>query len=133
MKLFFLILFFVVAISACNNNNEVIAERLAVADSAAINFYKGDGTMDTVVAVKIIHDKNQLQQLATFVSSGSTDDFKCGYDGSIHFFKANAVLQDIDFRMNEADCKHFSLLLNGKLYSTKLSDKAKLFLEALKR
>ena len=133
MRILYFALLISLAVTSCNNKNEAIAGRLAVADSAAINFYKGDGTMDSVVSVKIIRDKEQLKQLTGYVSSGSTGNLKCGYDGSIHFFKANVVLQDIDFRMNDANCMHFSLLMAGKLYSTKLSAEAKQFLETVKK
>lgn len=132
MKLLSLIFLFFIAATSCNNKIEAIVERLAVADSAAINFYKGDGNIDSVVAVKIIRDKKQLEQLTGFISSGSTDNAKCGYDGSIHFFKNNIVLQDIDFRMNDANCMYFRLSVEGKLYRTKLSAAAKEFLEKQK-
>ena len=102
-------------------------------DSAAINFYKGDGSMDTVVHFAMIRDKKQIADLAAFIESSATENFKCGYDGSLHFFKNNAVLKDIEFRMNDANCMHFSFIMNGKLYSTKLSDAAKQFLQSVNK
>ena len=85
--------------------------------------------MDTVVRVVILRDKKEIADLANFMESGTTEDLKCGYDGSLHFFKNNAVIKDIDFRMNDVACMHFSFLMNGKSYSTKLSADAKKFLE----
>jgi len=110
-----------------------IKESVSDSDSAAINFYKGDGNMDTVVHVAILRNKKEIENLANFIESGATENFKCGYDGSLHFFKNNAVTKDIDFRMNDAACMHFSFILKGKLYSTKLSPTAKEFLQSLNK
>jgi hypothetical protein len=91
----------------------------------AINYFKGDGTMDTVVAVKIISDKNKMNQLAKMAGGTVTDNSNCGFDGSLHFFKNNQVIQDISFRINDSKCSHFSFKLDGKLYFTELSPEAK--------
>ena len=107
-----------------------IKENVSNSDSAAINFYKGDGSMDTVVHVAILRNKKEIADLADLIESGTTENFKCGYDGSLHFFKNNAVIMDVDFRMNDAACMHFSFIMNGKLYSTKLSTAAKQLLQS---
>ena len=102
-------------------------------DSTAINFFKGDGSRDTVMKVIILRDKKHLQSLVGFIESERTIDQHCGSDGSLHFFKENIVIEDVSFRMNESNCMQFSFLLNGKLFNTRLSPKAKEFLEALNR
>ena len=100
-------------------------------DSAAINFFKGNGSRDTVIKVVILKDKKQLQSLAGFIESDRTTDQHCGYDGSLHFFKDNIVIQDVSFRMNEADCMHFSFSLDGLSFQTKLSANAKAFFQTV--
>ena len=129
--------FFLVCIiifSACNNSNEKIKERVTNSDSVAINYFKGDGSMDTVVAVKIIRDKKTINKLATLIGAkNSSGNMKCGYDGSLHFFKINRVIQDIDFKMNDANCMHFSFSQEGKLTATRLSPEAKQLLESLRK
>ena len=122
-------LFFV----SCKEAVPALTKKIADADSLAINYYKGDGSMDTVVAVKIIADKNTIHNLAKMAGASVTENFKCGYDGSLHFFKSNQVIQDIDFRMNDAACAHYSCTLNGKLNSTALSAEAKDLLLSLKK
>lgn len=82
--------------------------------------------MDTVVAVKIVRDKQKIDKLADYVGKRSAErNFKCGYDGSLHFFKMNQVIQDIDFRMNDADCMYFFFSQQGKFEATALSEDAK--------
>jgi hypothetical protein len=132
------ILFFaslLVCLTACHTGANKELKQLTVdADSVAINYFKGDGTFDTVVAVKIIRDKNAVNKLSDLVSATSTDPkVKCGYDGSLHFFKQDSVVTDIYFRMNDEHCRLFSFLQDGKLTATVLSPDAKQFLEQIEK
>lgn len=86
--------------------------------------------MDTVVKVIILRDLKQVSALSGYLESKQVAASKCGYDGSLHFFKKGMVLQDVDFRMNDAQCMHFSFALDDKIYSTKLSPEAKQFLQS---
>jgi len=87
--------------------------------------------MDSVLKVVILRDRKKLDQLAEFVESAPSKEFKCGYDGVLHFFKSNRISNHVYFRMNEEGCMHFSFILNGKVYNTKLSGEAKKFISGL--
>ena len=118
---------------ACKQVNEPLKQHIVSADSVAVNYYSGDGTMDTVVAVRIIRNKQQIAELATHISEEAAKrDFKCGFDGSLHFFKMNKVIQDVDFRMGDKDCMYFTFMQFGKLEATRLSPAAKALIESLK-
>lgn len=126
MKNFCFILIVALLCISCNHPNKKIKERIIYADSVAINYFKGDGTMDSVVAIKIIHDKQTIDQLASLISAQVAQvNYKCGYDGSLHFFKMNKVIQDIDFRMNEESCMYFSFMQDGLQQATVLSNGAR--------
>ena len=110
-----------------------IKEVVANADSVAINYFKGDGTADTVTSMVMLKDKSQISKLANYVEAAKTEQYKCGYDGSIHIFKRDVVLQDINFSFNDVQCMHFSFLLQDKLYSTSLSAEALQFLQLVSK
>ncbi len=134
MKNLLLILCFFAVLVSCEQSNTKIKEQIMNADSVAINFFKGDGSMDTVVAVRIIRDKKIIEQLSNLISASSTAyNIKCGYDGSLHFFEHNRVEEDIDFRMNDKYCMCFSFKQEGKIMATVLSSQAKELLEAIKK
>jgi hypothetical protein len=123
----------VFCLAACHTSNKELKAITENADSIAINYFKGDGTFDTVVSVKIIRDKDSINKLSDFVSGTvATGKMKCGYDGSIHFFKQDNVVEDIFFKMNDEHCMLFSFLQDGKLTTTVLSAEAKQFLQATK-
>lgn len=134
MKKVFCIISFVGVLMSCNHPNKEIKNRISDSDSLAINYFKGDGSMDTVVSIRIIRDKQKINQLAAAIGKQSVSgNYKCGYDGSLHFFKLNAVIQDIDFRMKEGDCMYFTFLLDGKQQATKLSPGAKELINAFRK
>lgn len=88
--------------------------------------------MDTVVAVKIIRDSVMMQQLTTLVTQQQVAyKASCGYDGSLHFFKNNQVLQDIYFSLSQAGCMQFSFLQQGRQVATALSPEAEKILRAV--
>ncbi len=126
MKILMVISSLLFVLASCNKTNEEVKKRIINSDSVAVNFFKGDGTMDTVVAVKIIRDKQTIDKLATFIAEKSGEaNNRCGYDGSLHFFKMSRVIQDIDFRMSAEDCMVFSFTQFGKPNATALSKEAK--------
>ena len=134
MKMFGLLFCFFAGLLSCNHSNEPIKERINHSDSVAINYFKGDGTMDTVVAIKIIRDQQIIAQLAGFISAQQAEmNYACGFDGSLHFFKMNKVVQDINFGMNAAGCRYFSFVLNGKSQATNLSTAAKELITSLRK
>jgi hypothetical protein len=119
------------AVVACSNDAKLLKQNISGADSVAINYFKGDGTMDTVAAVKIIRDAKSISELASLITSNDVSvKQKCGYDGSIHFFRNDSVIQDIFFTSKEG-CRQFLFRLNGKDAATEMDDKAKFFLSAL--
>jgi hypothetical protein len=123
-----------ICLTACHNTNKKLKEVTVDADSIAINYFKGDGSVDTVVAVKIIRDKNSINKLSDYVAANSANtDIKCGYDGSIHFFKRDSVVQDVYFRMNEANCMLFTFTQDGTVNGSVLTDEAKLFLQTIQK
>lgn len=130
-----LIFFWVlITLTACNKPDKKIKERISNADSLAINYFKGDGTMDSVIAVKIVRDKKIMDQFSNLISASSTmANTKCGYDGSLHFFKKDMVVQDIYFRMNDAACMYFTFTQNGIIAATVLSPEAKKLLQYINK
>lgn len=127
------LLLLVIFASACRQTNDDLAKHLAGTDSVAINYFKGDGTMDTVITVRVIRDTAIVQQLAAAVAENETKgEVNCGQDGSLHFFRKNQVVQDVDFRL-EHDCTQFSFRQLGIVKYSKVSAAAKDLLLDLKQ
>lgn len=134
MKILIVISSLLFVLASCNTPNEEIKKRITNSDSVAVNFFKGDGTMDTVLAVNIVRNKQSIDKLAILIAANTFDgNANCGYDGSLHFFKINKVVQAIDFRMSENDCMVFSFMQFGKRETTVLSAEAKELIFSFKK
>jgi len=132
MKQIILILLAGVSFAACNDAGKQFKERNAGADSIAINFFKAGGKMDTVTAVKIIRDKLSIDELTGMIAASTTSiNSKCTFNGSIHFFKNDRVVQDVFFS-NDESCRQFVFRLNGHDEATALDEKARDLLMTLK-
>jgi hypothetical protein len=119
---------------SCSHDNKKLKETLIAADSAAINYFQGNGSMDTVVTVRIIRDKKNIEQLGNFISSDIIKEKTgCGVDGSIHFFKNDVVMQDIYFRMSDEGCSQFTFSFEKENSAARLSADAKKLLLQLKQ
>jgi hypothetical protein len=132
MKKYMLLLLLPQVLFSCTNPTG-IKDVIAGADSVAINYFKGDGTADTVTNMVMLRDKNQINKLADYVEATKAEQYKCGYDGSIHIFKQDVVLQDINFSFNNVQCMHFSFVLNNQLHSTILSAEALQFIKSVNK
>ncbi|HMO62089.1 MAG TPA: hypothetical protein PKC39_07560 [Ferruginibacter sp.] len=130
MKMIACLTFIACLAAGCSRSDKALHTLLSGADSVAINYFKGNGLMDTVVAIKIIRNPEEVQQLAAFISMDVRRQNKtCGYDGSVHFFKNNMVLQDVYYRVNDAGCMFFWLTLNGRAMQCRLDEGARQLLE----
>ena len=122
----YLLLIFIIILSSCHKSDKILKETIVTADSVVINYYKGNGSMDTVVKVRIVRERQTINQLGSLISASTTKvNYKCGYDGSLHFFKKNVVILDIDFRMYEETCMLFTFKQSGETEATDLSQDAK--------
>ncbi len=132
MKNFIIIILLVSVVSACNNTAKQLKERVAGADSIAINFYKADGKMDSVTSVEIIRDKNQITKLTDFITTENASEIdNCNNNGSIHYFKNDAVIQDIFFNGSNDGCHRFQFVIDHKSASTMMSTEAGIFLTGI--
>lgn len=122
---YLLIAFILVSTTACKQSVTKLHAKIVDSDSMAINWFKGDGSMDTVVAVKIIKDKSAINKLAKLAGGYTASGKYCGLDGSLHFFKMDKVIQDIEFKINDEKCSYFTFRLEGQAYATELNAEAK--------
>jgi hypothetical protein len=121
-------------LTSCKQQNVQLKERIQNSDSVAVNYFKGDGTMDTVVVVRIVKNKDVLNRLTNLIAERVIKKkSNCGVDGSLHFFKNNIVIQDVYFRLNGEDCRQFSFSIDRLQQAGELPEAAKQLLLQLKQ
>ena len=123
----FLLLMFIV----CSCKQSAIEQNFSSADSLVIHFK--DEQAGIVTKTVETTEAAALRRMTQFIDAPETEQFKCGYDGKMFFFKNGERMQEVDFKMKIDSCRHFSFLLNGKLMSTKMNNEAADFLDALEK
>ena len=129
MKIYLLIAFVVILFSSCKQS--AIKQSFSTADSVVIHFK--DEQAATITKTVQTAEAKAITRIIEFIDAKETEQFKCGYDGKMFFYKKGEQIQEVDIKMKDPTCNHFAFLLNGKLTSTKMSAEAVDFLDALEK
>ena len=129
MKEILPILIMIMAFSGCKQS--ATRQSFSSADSLVIHFKDEQ----TAVVTKTVQttESNAINKMIDFIDAKETEQFKCGYDGKMFFYDKGQKIQEVDFKMKNDSCNHFSFLLNGKMISTKMNNEAVDFLDALEK
>jgi hypothetical protein len=129
MRSFLFPLAVIFIISACKQSP--IKQSFSSTDSLVIHFK--DEQAGVVTKTVQTAESNAINRMIDFIDAKETEQFKCGYDGKMFFYNKGQKIQEVDFKMKDDSCNHFAFLLNGKLTSTKMSNEAIDFLNALEQ
>jgi hypothetical protein len=114
-------------LASCSGSGS--GHHLSGADSLVINFNNKEN--NTIINTIHTTESKAIKKIRQFVSGKQAEEYKCGYDGNILFYRANNLLGDISFNYSVEGCRHFIQLIGGKLQSTTMSNEAADFLSSL--
>ena len=117
----------VFSLAACNNSS--LSKKLKGSDSLVISFNYPN--TDSVVQTVNTTERKAIRRLLQFVDSKETEQYKCGYDGTMTFFIQDKLVLPVVFKYSEEGCRHFLFDEDNKLRSTKMSNEAADFLKSL--
>src|SRR5204863_3977922 len=110
MKEILPILIMIMAFSGCKQS--ATRQSFSSADSLVIHF-KDEQAAVVTKTVQTTESK-AISRMIEFIDAKETKQFKCGYDGKMFFYTKGQQIQEVDFKMKNDSCNHFSFLLNGK-------------------
>ncbi len=119
----------VIFVTACQQS--AVTSSFSSADSLVIHFK--DERAGLVTKTVQTTESKAINRLVEFIDGKETEELKCGYDGKMFFFNKGNKIQEVDFKMRDDSCNHFSFLLNEKLMYTKMNNEAIDFLDALEK
>jgi hypothetical protein len=108
-----------------------IKQSFSSADSLVV-YFKNEQAGEITKTVQTA-DANAIRRMIEFIDGKESELFNCGYDGKMFFYNGGRQIQEVDFKNKDKACDHFSFLLHGKLMSTKMSNEAVDFLDALEK
>jgi hypothetical protein len=129
MKYLILILFSAITFFSCKQS--AVKQSFSSADSLVV-YFKNEQAGEITKTVQTT-DEKAIRRMIEFIDGMESELFKCGYDGKMFFYSKDKKIQEVDFKMKDKACNHFAFLLNGKLMSTKMSDEAVDFFDAMEK
>ena len=129
MKFYLLLIFSPILFFSCKQS--AIKQSFSSADSLVVHF-KNEQAGEITKTVQTT-DAKAIRRMTEFIDGKESELFKCGYDGKMFFYSKGQRMQEVDFKMKDKACNHFAFLLNGKLMSTKMSDEAVDFFDAMEK
>ncbi len=127
MKYFMLLSFSILSFCSCKQS--VITQSFSSSDSLVIHF-KNEQAGAVTKTVQSTEAK-AINRIIDFIDGKPAESLKCGYDGKMFFYSQGQQVQEVDFKMKDETCNHFSFLLDGKLISVKMNNEAVDFFGAL--
>lgn len=115
----------------CSCKQSAIKQSFSGADSVVIHFK--DEQAGVITKTVQTAESKAINRIIELMDAKETEQFKCGYDGKMFFYNKGQQMQEVDFKMKDPACNHFSFLINGQMTSTKMSGEAIDFLDALER
>ncbi|MFM2358366.1 MAG: hypothetical protein RLY16_359 [Bacteroidota bacterium] len=119
---------------SCKQQHVALNDKIKGSDSVAINFFKGDGTMDSVQKVVIVRDAATINRLTALIAADQQKLQKdAGNDASLHFFKMNRVVQDVYYSAHQPNSSQFTFRLQNGYEATSVSKEVKALLDTLRK
>lgn len=106
-----------------------VSKKLSGCDSLAITFNVHNS--DSIMNIVNTTEKKAIRKLANFLKGDNTMQYKCGYDGSMVFYRKREKLMAVVFNYSENGCRNFLYDMENILISTRMSNEAASFLESL--
>lgn len=123
------LLFYAMLILLVSCSRSAIGKKLAGCDSLVITFNAPNS--DSVINIVSTTETKAISKLARFVDGKPTEQYKCGYDGNMIFFKGGRQVLPVVFKYSEEGCRHFLFDLDNKVMSNQMSNEAVDFLKSL--
>ncbi len=110
-------------------NKSAVTKKLSGCDSLVITFNAHNS--DSIMNIVNTTEKKAIRKLANFLKGDNTMQYKCGYDGSMVFYKKEEKVMAVVFNYSENGCRNFLYDMENILISTRMSNEAASFLGSL--
>jgi hypothetical protein len=119
----------VIVLASCSGSGYGVNKQLEGADSLVITFNAPNS--DSIIKTVSTTEVKAIEKLSGFLKGSQTEQFKCGYDGNLVFYKQGKELLPVIFKYNEEGCRHFLFEIDNKVVSTKMSTEGESFFKSL--
>jgi hypothetical protein len=122
------LLFLAVIFCSCEDSIKAsLDKQLAGADMIKLYFYDKSGNLTNKNNIITIQDKDIINKLLNAITDETAPEYKCGYTGTIEYFKENKSILVGEFN-SMPECSHIIFRLKKDMYSKKLSPESLIIL-----
>lgn len=115
------VLLICVGLQSCGDSiKDSLEKELKDVDMVKIYFYESNTNKPGRDKIATIQDKIVIGVIRSSILDESTEMLKCGYTGSMEFFKKNISVNNMEFS-TEPGCERVVFRLKDNMYSKKLS------------
>lgn len=119
-KSIFVLLLCAVFLNSCADVRQKTLENMAKqADFSIINFYSPGGDSENPISFQV-GDPAEIDKLVTFATAQNTEEFKCGYTGSIELMRNEILIFEMEFNLDE-NCRHIVYTTVDQTYFSAIS------------
>jgi len=116
------LLFLVVIFCSCDESSikASLDKQIAGTDMIKLYFYDKTGNLTAKSSIITIQDKEIISKLLLAITDETTPEYKCGYTGSIEYFKENKSVLVGEFN-SMPECSHIVFRIKKNMHSKMLS------------
>ena len=123
-----LILLSLVILSSCGDSiKSSLDKQLAESDSKVYFFNEKDNRVEKVVTIS---DKPEIEKIIASISDESSEQYKCGHNGQLEFYKNGTIIMSPQFNTGEG-CEHYVFRFKDRMYHKIMTGEGKQLLEGL--
>ena len=122
-----LVLLVVIFCSCDDSIKASLDKQIAGTDMIKLYFYDKTGKLTNKNDIVTIQDKDIINKLLQAITEESAPENKCGYTGSMEYFKGGKSILTSEFN-SMLECSHIIFRLKDNMYSKKLSPESILIL-----
>lgn len=115
------LLFLTILLCSCDNSIKAsLDKQIAGTDMVKLYFYDKTGKLTNKNNIVTIQDKDIVSKLQQSITDETAPENKCGYTGSMEFFKAGKSILTTEFN-TMPECSYIIFRVKDNMYSKKLS------------
>ena len=122
------LMFLVVIFCSCGDSiKSSLDKQIAGTDMIKLYFYDKTGKLTNKNDIVTVEDKEIIAKLTQAITEETTSDNKCGYTGTMEYFKSGKSLLSAEFN-SMPECTQIIFLMKKNMYSKKLSPESVIIL-----
>ncbi len=118
------LVFLVIIFCSCDDSiKSSLDKQISGTDMIKLYFYDKTGKLTNKNDIVTVQDKDIITKLQQAIGDETAPENKCGYTGSMEFFKSGKSLLTSEFN-TLPECSHIIFRLKDNMYSKKLSSES---------